>query len=510
MEGPGSAGEEGEGTIRVATRIANSTKKPASAPQGFTGVTIDNDCVFDFEYRPRNQKDASNASLIDASNLLTRKKRKAGEAGEAVEGSSTAWMQAFIDGKINTMQTQMEEKIEGVKAVCKKKVEGLEQRVEKLNAELNGLRNTAAMGTSGRLTESKTVKERDPRVAVERIWPVKDVHFRASCRNPRPAISAQQETFAVLGACKIGETSHPKEHPDRQGGTPPKGIKGKGNLRTITNYVRGSRQARTRTSRVDQSHPQETKVLNLQLDRTSAMEVWRSEVLRTELETSTGVKVKKGPFWVQREDGLHNRHQTNEQRTATVRVRLPTREEADMLCSKGLTIGRKRHEIKMWHEAGPGTVCQRCCGIGHDISGRCDSTGVTAPVFNAQFVLRNMQPRIMHATSRTAKQQEEWPAPTNVKCANCGGKHHATAFNCPKRRRAESEYWQKRRQVNRAKNVFQGVHILTRKNPGSAADQQLVGELLGAAPQKPPQNTANGSSPPAEKAAPVLEDEEML
>ncbi|MCJ1360676.1 MAG: hypothetical protein MMC33_010685, partial [Icmadophila ericetorum] len=69
--------------------------------------------------------------------------------------------------------------------------------------------------------------------------------------------------------------------------------------------------------------------------------------------TSTGVKVKKGPFWVQREDGLDNRYHINQQRTATVRVWLSTREEADMLCSKGHAIGRKRHEIKMWHEAGP-------------------------------------------------------------------------------------------------------------------------------------------------------------
>ncbi|MCJ1360318.1 MAG: hypothetical protein MMC33_010323, partial [Icmadophila ericetorum] len=382
MEGPGSAGEEGEGTIRVATRIANSTKKPASAPQGFTGVTIDNDCIFDFEYQPRNQKDASNQS--------TKKKRKAGEAGEAVEGSTTAWMQAFIDGKINTMQTQMEEKIEGVKTVCKKKVEGLEQRVEKLNAELNSLRNTAAMGTSGRLTESKTVKERDPRVAIERIWPVKDVQFRASApRGPHgkvaPLLKASKErgtsapppiTYAAVAKCVPEPAGWTKVTPRK-----PKSVE--------TKTMVDSKDRKILFSRIA-SFPQADEAV---------------------LMLACSISLQK----------------------ASVRVWLSTREEADMLCSKGLTIGRKRHEIKMWHEAGPGTVCQRCCGIGHDISGRCDSTGVQCTICAEKHATKDHACNVKDC--KTARGVA--CAHTNVKCANCGGKHHATAFNCPKRRRAE-------------------------------------------------------------------------
>ena len=57
------------------------------------------------------------------------------------------------------------------------------------------------------------------------------------------------------------------------------------------------------------------------------------------------------------------------------------------------------------------------------------------------------------------------------KCANCGGKHQATAFRCPARAKAQAEAWKKRSKRLQTKNKRPASPINMEKEPETTSNE---------------------------------------
>src|SRR6266480_1031827 len=194
---------------------------------------------------------------------------------------------------------------------------------------------------------------------------------------------------------------------------------------------------------------------------------------RQEVETGGELKLKQDPIW------LHNPRKLigNSQKGSTMIITGGSPEEARNLRISGIHFGGVRYRTEHYWETGPGTVCPRCCGIGHYSYKAC---GNRPPLC---YICAGPHEGIEHSCAVTTCQVK----PGNqcqhmpVKCGNCGGKHIATARNCPK----QAEAWRnsKKRgegnsktQADLAAAIPQGQHfavVIQQRGPGRESVEDI-------------------------------------
>ncbi|MCJ1360618.1 MAG: hypothetical protein MMC33_010626, partial [Icmadophila ericetorum] len=201
------------------------------------------------------------------------------------------------------------------------------------------------------------------------------------------------------------------------------------------------------------------KVLGMRLER--YLGATGMLMMRREIQSSTGMTLKRDPAWILSERTLQGRYQAGLQSTASVKLWMGSKEDAQLLCSRGLRFGMHVKAVKPWHETGPGTVCLDCCGIGHGVPGRCPGTMEKCTICAKDHKTKDHG---CNVSGCKAARGEGCPH-TTIKCANCGEKHQATAQRCQARRKAEALFW-KGKKLDQPKKPGMRVEVqILRRHP---------------------------------------------
>ena len=89
--------------------------------------------------------------------------------------------------------------------------------------------------------------------------------------------------------------------------------------------------------------------------------------------------------------------------------------------------------VEKYWEAGPGSVCMRCCGIGHERLGSCGDRPEKCLLCAGPHQASNHQCGVDGCSKKPGKLCTHVVA----RCANCMGNHQANFAHCPARQKAE-------------------------------------------------------------------------
>ena len=177
----------------------------------------------------------------------------------------------------------------------------------------------------------------------------------------------------------------------------------------------------------------------------------KMELLCREIESSTGIKLKTLPRWLISEARLEERLETGNGRGSAIVITVGNEAEASQLCAKGLRFGGAPKVVEKYWEAGPGSVCMACSGIGHDRLGGCKERAEQCVICAGAHKTEN------HSCGVTGCGAKKGKICIHVvpKCANCGGNHQATAFRCPARQKAQALAWRNKAKKAQEENSGQ-------------------------------------------------------
>lgn len=223
---------------------------------------------------------------------------------------------------------------------------------------------------------------------------------------------------------------------------------------------------------------------------------------RQEIETSSDLRLKRDPTWLRSAEELRR----GGQRGSTIVVTVGCLEDARKLRINGIRFGGSRYRTEHYWELGPGTICPRCCGIGHQSFKAC---GDQPPKC---FICAGPHEGLDHActvttcTTKPGTHCQHMPA----KCGNCEGNHPATASICPKQREARRRLHQKEPPQTQASD-----QDLIPSSPGFAVIvpvQQLSQPLkaLDAQGATQPQAPGTPQTPQAQNAPRTPEDQMLV
>ncbi len=115
-------------------------------------------------------------------------------------------------------------------------------------------------------------------------------------------------------------------------------------------------------------HWQRLKVHRMSLER--YLGEGSMDLLKREVESSTGIQLKSLPRWLINKIRLKEQQDTRK-RGSAIMITVKGEAEAKKLCASGLQFEGAIKVVERYWEAGPGSVCMICCGIGHQRMGSC-------------------------------------------------------------------------------------------------------------------------------------------
>lgn len=166
----------------------------------------------------------------------------------------------------------------------------------------------------------------------------------------------------------------------------------------------------------------------------------KMELLRREIKSSTGIQLKTPPRWLISETRLEEWLESGSGRGSAIVITVGNSAEVSKLCSKGLKFGGTLKVVEKYWEAGPGSICMSCAGVGHNRLGECGDRAIQCVICAGAHKAENHRCGVTGCTIKMGK------ICTHVtpKCANCEGNHQATAFKYPARLKAQAEAWREK------------------------------------------------------------------
>ena len=130
--------------------------------------------------------------------------------------------------------------------------------------------------------------------------------------------------------------------------------------------------------------------------------------------------------------------------------------------------------VEKYWEAGPGSVCMSCAGVGHDRLGKCGDRAIQCVSCAGAHRVENDRCGVTGCTIKMGK------ICTHItpKCANCGGNHQATAFKCPARLKAQAEAWREKAKKPQAKDKQPVTFAASEEEPEAGSSEMEVDTLI--------------------------------
>lgn len=138
---------------------------------------------------------------------------------------------------------------------------------------------------------------------------------------------------------------------------------------------------------------------------------------------------------VKRENRLRERQESGNSQGSAIVIKVANAADVTYLCTKGLGFGGALKVVEKYWEAGPGSVCPICCGIGHDRPGNCGERPTKCSLCAG---LRKLEEHKCGVSGC----QVGWGkicVHVTATCGNCQGNHQATSTKCPVRHKVERE-----------------------------------------------------------------------
>lgn len=173
----------------------------------------------------------------------------------------------------------------------------------------------------------------------------------------------------------------------------------------------------------------------------------KMELLKWEVESSTGIQLKILLRWLISEDRLREAQTIEGIRGSAIVITVKGEIETKKLCASGLRFGGLVREIENFWEAGPSSVCMTCCGIGHERMGNCGNRPVQCTICTGAHKIEDHQCGVVGCTKNKGKICPH----VKVKCANCGGSHMASLLRCVSRQMAGIKANKEKSRENRIK-----------------------------------------------------------
>ena len=114
---------------------------------------------------------------------------------------------------------------------------------------------------------------------------------------------------------------------------------------------------------------QRRKVHGMRLDRYIGL--GKMELLKREVESSTGISLKATPRWLISEDRLKEQQAINNKRGSAIVITVSNKLVAKQLIASGLRFRGMDKKVEKFWKAGPGSVCLRCYRIGYERLEKC-------------------------------------------------------------------------------------------------------------------------------------------
>ena len=216
----------------------------------------------------------------------------------------------------------------------------------------------------------------------------------------------------------------------------------------------------------------------------------KMELLRREIESSTGIQLKTLPRWLISETRLEERLESGSGRGSAIVITVGNSAEASKLCSKGLRFGGALKVVEKYWEAGPSSVCMSCAGVGHDRWGECRDRAIQCVICAGAHKAENHRCGVTGCTIKMGK------ICTHVtpKCANCGGNHQATAFKCPARLKAQAEAWKEKAKKSQAKDKQPATYAASEEEPEVESSEMELDNAVTLWAKSPQQQSSELSS----------------
>ena len=176
---------------------------------------------------------------------------------------------------------------------------------------------------------------------------------------------------------------------------------------------------------------QRLKVYSMSLDRYLRLE--KMGLLKREVESSTEILLKATLHWLINENRLQKQQKTSNKRRSAIVITVSNKNVAKQLIASGLRFGGAVKKVEKFWEAGPGSVCMRCCGIGHERLGSCGNRPEKCIMCAGEHQISEHQCGVRGCSKGMGKLCVHVVA----RCANCQGNHQANSARCPLRQKAE-------------------------------------------------------------------------
>ena len=177
-------------------------------------------------------------------------------------------------------------------------------------------------------------------------------------------------------------------------------------------------------------HWQRLKVHGMSLER--YLGEGYMELLKCEVESSTGIQLKSLPRWLINENRLKEQQETGKRGSAIV-ITVKGEAEAKKLCASGLRFGGVVRVVERYWEAGPSSVCMTCCGIGHQRMGGCGDRPQRCVICAGPHKVEDHQCGVVGCKKGKGKLCVH----VTPNCANCSGPYAANSSWCRSRHQAD-------------------------------------------------------------------------
>ena len=139
------------------------------------------------------------------------------------------------------------------------------------------------------------------------------------------------------------------------------------------------------------------------------------------------------PRWLINEERLKKQQELNNKRGSAIVITVSSESEAKQLAASVLRFGEAIKKVEKYWDAGPGSVCLRCCGIGHERQNSCGGR----PKKCTLFAGAHSASEHLCGVKGCSKGRGKLCVHIAARCANCQGNHQANSTRCPARQKAE-------------------------------------------------------------------------
>ena len=176
---------------------------------------------------------------------------------------------------------------------------------------------------------------------------------------------------------------------------------------------------------------QRVKVHGMSLER--YLGPGKMELLKREVESSTGIPLKTMPRWLINENRLKEQQELSNKHGSAIVIMVSSEAEVKQLIASGLRFGGAVKKVEKYWDAGPGSVYPRCCGIGHERQNSCGNRPEKCTM------CARTHPASEHQCGVNGCHKGKGKLCVHVvaQCANCQGNHQANSIRCPAKQRAE-------------------------------------------------------------------------